>query len=211
MACTTSSDSKRKIKERKKIHDMVLESEDTSDDNDIKLDTINIFSIRSEVFTTMNVVAPGKTGKTRLRLKIDTVASGNTLNLQTFRNLYGKRDPSKVISPVKNTKLTAYNGQKIPCYGSLELELSHKGKLTKAKFYVVDVEDPCIIGLPTCEKLKLVTINCSEINTTDISSVESLKQAYPCQSDTLGDFQGPAQLHTKLVVHRSSKKMLCAP
>ena len=146
----------------------------------------------------MDVVAPGKTGKTPIKLKIDTGASGNTLTLQTFRNQYGKLDPSKVITPVKNTKLTAYNGQKIPCYGSLDLELSHKGKLTKAKFYVVDVEGPCIIGLPTCEKLKLVTINCNEINTTDVSSVESLKQAYPGQFDTLGDFQGPAQLHTKL-------------
>ena len=139
-----------------------------------------------------------KTGKTPIKLKIDTGASGNTLTLQTFRNLYGKRDLSKVITPVRNTKLTAYNGQKIPCYGSLDLELSHKGKLTKAKFYVVDVEGACIIGLPTCEKLKLVTINCNEINTTDVSSVESLKQAYPGQFDTLGDFQGPAQLHTKL-------------
>ena len=198
LARAPSSDSKRKIKERKKIHDMASESEDTSDDDDIKHDTINIFSIRNEVFATVDVVAPGKTGKTPIKLKIDTGASGNTLTLQTFRNLYGKRDPSKVITPVKNTKLTAYNGQKIPCYGSLDLELSHKGKLTKAKFYVVDVEGPCIIGLPTCEKLKLVTINCNEINTTDVSSVESLKQAYPGQVDTLGDFQGPAQLHTKL-------------
>ena len=214
LARAPSSDSKRKIKERKKIHDMASESEDTSDDDDIKHDAINIFSIRNEVFTTMDVVAPGKTGKTPIKLKIDTGASGNTLTLQTFRNLYGKRDPSKVITPVKNTKLTAYNGQKIPCYGSLDLELSHKGKLTKAKFYVVDVEGPCIIGLPTCEKLKLVTINCNEINTTDVSSVESLKQACPGQFDTLGDFQGPAQLHTKTgsrTAHRSSKKMLCTP
>ena len=43
-----------------------------------------------------------------------------------------------------------------------------------------------------------MTINCNEINTTDVSSVESLKLAYPGQFDTLGDFQGPAQLHTKL-------------
>ena len=64
LAHAPSSDSKRKTKERKKIHDMASESEDTSDDDDIKYDTINIFSIRNEVFTTMDVVAPGKTGKT---------------------------------------------------------------------------------------------------------------------------------------------------
>ena len=89
-----------------------------SDDDDIKHDTITIFSFCSDVFTKMDVVAPGKTGKTLLKLKIDTGASGNTLTLQMFRNLYGKCDPSKLSHPVKNTKLTAYNGQKIPCYSS---------------------------------------------------------------------------------------------
>ena len=66
LARTPSSDSKRKIKERKKIHDIALESEDTSDDDDIKHDTINMFSIRSEVFTTMHVVDPGKRARHRL-------------------------------------------------------------------------------------------------------------------------------------------------
>ena len=189
---------------------IMSESEDTSDDDDIKHDTINISSVCREVFTTMHVAAPGKTDKMSLKLKIDTGASGNTLTLQTYRKLHGKCDPAKVITPVKNTKLTAYNGQKIPCYGSLELELSHKGKLTKAKFYVVDVEDPCIIGLPTCEKWELVTINCGEINTTDVPSIESLKQVYP----GLGDFHDPAKLNAKPGAESSTdspKKMLCAP
>ena len=66
LARTPSSDSKRKIKERKKIHDMASESEDTSDDDDIKHGTINIFSIRSEVFTTMDVWALEKPARHRL-------------------------------------------------------------------------------------------------------------------------------------------------
>ena len=143
-----SSGSKRKPKGERKFTNMASESGDRSDDDDFKHDTINIFSVHSEVFTAMGEVGIGKTGKIPLKLKIDTGASGNTHTLQTYRKLYGKVDPSIVFRPVKNTKLAAYNGQKIPCHGSLQLELSHKGKLTKAKSYVVDAQGPCIIGLP---------------------------------------------------------------
>ena len=97
-------------------------------DGDIKHDIINNSSVLGEMFSTIYVVAPGETGKIRLKLKIDTGASDSALTLQTYRKLNGKCDPSKVIIPVKNTKLTAYDGQKIPCHDS------HKGKLTKAKF-----------------------------------------------------------------------------
>ena len=63
LARTPSSGSKRKTKGRKEIHDMASESEDTNDDNNTKYDTINICGVRSEVSTTMDVVAPGETGK----------------------------------------------------------------------------------------------------------------------------------------------------
>ena len=66
---------------------MASESEDTSDDDDIKHDKINIASVRSEVSTAMDVVTPEKTGKIPLKLKIDTGAFGNTLTLQTYRKL----------------------------------------------------------------------------------------------------------------------------
>ena len=32
------------------------------------------------------------------------------------------------------------------------------------KFYVVDVPGPAVVGLPTCEKLKLVTINVDHVS-----------------------------------------------
>ena len=213
LAHTPSTDSKRKIKERKKIHDTASESEDTSDD-DIKHDTINIFSICSEVFTTMDVVATRKTGKTPLKLKIDTRASGNTLTLQTFRNLYGMRDPSEVITPVKNTKLTAYNGQKIPCYGSLDLELSHKVKLTKAKFYMVDVEGPWHHRSAYLWEVEVgdYQLQRNQHNRRFISGKPKAGLPRPVWHPWGFPGSSPAAHQTgRRTLHRSSKKMLCAP
>ena len=68
----------------------------------------------------------------------------------------------------------------------------------KAKFYVVDVPSAPIVGLPTCEKIGLVTIHCDDLRPKpDVTTVEGLKQAYPGQFDTLGDFRGVAKLHLK--------------
>ena len=73
-----------------------------------------------------------------------------------------------------------------------------KKTFTKAKFYVVDVPSAPIVGLPTCEKIGLVTIHCDDLRPKpDVTTVEGLKQAYPGQFDTLGDFTGVAKLYLK--------------
>ena len=68
----------------------------------------------------------------------------------------------------------------------------------KAKFYVVDVPSAPVVGLPTCEKIGLVTIHCDDLRPKpDVTTVEGLKQAYPGQFDTLIDFRGVAKRHLK--------------
>ena len=75
---------------------------------------------------------------------------------------------------------------------------SGKKTFTKATFYVVDVPSAPVVGLPTCEKIGLVTIHCDDLRLKlDVTTVEGLKQAYPGQFDTLGDFKGVAKLHLK--------------
>ena len=114
--------------------------------------------------------------------------------------MYKTLPPKDIIEPTRNVKLVAYNGQEIPCLGSINLQLrfGEEEKLTKAKFYVVDVPSAPIVGLPTCEKIGLVTIHCDDLRPTpDVTTVEGLKQAYPGQFDTLGDFRGVAKLHLK--------------
>ena len=63
---------------------------------------------------------------------------------------------------------------------------------------MVDVPSAPIVGLPTCEKIGLVTIHCDDLRPKpDVTTVEGLKQAYPGQFDILGDFRGVAKLHLK--------------
>ena len=44
---------------------------------------------------------------------------------------------------------------------------------TKATFYVVDVSSAPIVGLPTCEKIGLVTIHCDDLRPKpDVTTVK---------------------------------------
>ena len=138
-------------------------------------------------------------GIRKIKLKVDTGAAGNTLPLRTYKQMYKTLPPKDILEPTKNVRLVAYNGQEIPCLGSINLQLRFGEKtFTKAMFYVVDVPSAPIVGLPTCEKIGLVTVHCDDLRPTpDVTTVEGLKQAYPGQFDTLGDFRGVAKLHLK--------------
>ena len=113
--------------------------------------------------------------------------------------MYKSLPQKDILEPTRNVKLVAYNGQEIPCLGSISLQLRFgKRHFTKAKFYVVDVPSAPIAGLPTFENIGLVTTHCDDLRPKpDVTTVEGLKQAYPGQFDTLGDFRGVAKLHLK--------------
>jgi len=59
------------------------------------------------------------------------------------------------------TRIMAYGGTEIPLYGTCELTVSHLDKKEMATFYVVQTDGPVIVGLPTCRKLGLITLNYS--------------------------------------------------
>ena len=160
-----------------------------------------------EAYTTLNIQPPGlPEDDFTLRLKIDTGAAGNTLPLRTLKQMYGKDANVKkgLLQPEHGVKLTAYNGQEIECLGSLEIKCQNKDrKWEKAKFYVVNVPGPAVIGLPTSELLNLITINVDSVETKEtpqkpilkkpkkeelkpVNSVEDLRKRYPKQFDTIG-------------------------
>jgi hypothetical protein len=80
------------------------------------------------------------------------------------------------------------------------------------KFYVVDIQGPAVVGLPSSEKLKLVTLHCA-INkhkqtaptpeeaklteTPKIKSTADLIRLYPDQFDKIGSLTGVAKIHLK--------------
>ena len=63
----------------------------------------------------------------------------------------------------------------------------------------MDVTGPAVIGLPTCERLNIVTINVDHISPSvpTISNIDDLTQLYPHQFDTIGSFKGTAMLKLK--------------
>ena len=141
------------------------------------------------------------TGMRKIKLKVDT---GEHTPLRIYKQMYKTLPPKDILEPTRNFKLVAYNGQEIPCLGSINLQLrfgkrkEKEKNFTKAKFYLVDVPSAPIVGLQTCEQIGLVTIDCDDLRPKpDVTTVEGLKQAYPGQFDTLGDFKCVAKFHLK--------------
>ena len=163
--------------------------------------------LREEVFTTLEVQCPNLVRRHRLKLKVDTGASGNTLALRTIQQMYGKEHWRSFVTPA-SVKLTAYNGTDIMCLGTIDLLCRYRElQWSKHRFYVVDVPGPAIAGFPACEELKMVTINSVETPLhpdmveqkpqVQIKSIQDLVQAYPEQFDTIGSFEEEASIHLK--------------
>ena len=64
-------------------------------------------------------------------------------------------------------QLTAYSGTPIPQYGALSCPLTwrpgngKKPRRIQSKWYVADTPGPAILGLPACESLQVITLNCA--------------------------------------------------
>ena len=203
--------SKQQNRPRKQLHDVYLgealdkdaESESAARGfHEIHLSTVNAHSASDKAFTKLAIKVPKLKGEHTLRVKIDTGANANALPLRTFRQMFGNKDPSTLLSPIKNEKLTAYSGEALNCLGSMKIECkSDDSAWMNATFYVVDVPGPVILGLPDCRRLCLVHIKCKLIEAVDrvesIASVEQLKKKYPQQFDAIGNFKAPAKIVLK--------------
>ena len=132
-------------------------------------------TVRDSAYTELKVQVPNIKGTHNLKLKIDTGASGNTLPIRTYHQMFGDKPFNQVLKQVKNITLSAYNGQTIHCVGSIILRIKfQQPDFIDALFYVVNVPGPAIVGLPTCEALKLVTINCDEVTMISYHSVDDV-------------------------------------
>jgi len=160
---------------------------------------------RDEAYTTLKIRPPHLKYKTHhtLRMKIDSGASGNTLPLRTFQQMYGTSPKAfTILQPTPHVKLTSYSGDQIKCLGTIRIPCQFRDSdWIDAIFYVVEVPGPAIVGLPTSERLKLLTLHINALDdntkTTPISSIDQLKSAYPEQFDRIGSFSGTAKLLLK--------------
>ena len=167
-------------------------------------------SSRDEAFVTFNVKLTSRQGIHNLILKVDTGAQGNTLPLATFRKMFPDKldrnglPQQEIAKAARDIKLTAYNGTNIPCLGIWSFQCKfQQSRWENTKFHIVDVQGPAVIGLPSSESLKIVTLHCSikakpDQGTTTklapITSVQDLMRAYPDQFDRIGSLPGEAKL-----------------
>ena len=77
---------------------------------------------RDNAFTTLKIQAPNIPGTHNLKLKIDTGASGNTLPIWMYRQMYGEKPFSEFLEPLQHVTLSAYNGEHIKCVGTIKLK-----------------------------------------------------------------------------------------
>ena len=89
----------------------------------------------------------------------------------------------------RDTILTAYNGQLIRHYGTTRLKCAHETTTCNTEFLVADTTGPVILVLPTCRKLKLVTLNCAvNEDHPPLKSKEDLLRMYPDCFEGIGKF-----------------------
>ena len=94
---------------------------------------------------------------------MDTGAQANILPLSVYNNL-----KNKPLLEKTNVKLSTYNGRDIPTIGKCELNLENKNENCKVSFVVTETKSPPLLGLQTCQQLKIVkrvwAVNSSEPN-----------------------------------------------
>lgn len=173
---------------------------------------------RDEAYAQVQIKLSNRPGIHNLSLKVDTGAQGNTLPLRTFRRMYPDKlnaegfPVDNIVAAARGARLTAYNGTSITCHGVVNISCSyHKSAWGDTRFYIVDVTGPAVIGLQSCEKLKLVTLHCTikthsstedrpatgqsaVTSTASINSVDDLTRMYPEQFDRIGCFPGEVKL-----------------
>lgn len=113
-------------------------------------------------------------------------------------------------------RLVAYNGTPIKCYGSISIPCNYnKSDWHNSSFYIVDVQGPAVLGLPSLEQLKLVTLH-STVNKqntqqtparTQIHTVNDLILMYPDRFDKIGSMPGSV----KLSVNKNVQTHIDAP
>ncbi|XP_031338074.1 uncharacterized protein K02A2.6-like [Photinus pyralis] len=95
-----------------------------------------------------------------LKCKLDTGAMANVI---TKSNLISLKRNVKIQK--SNCNLTTFSNDKIAVLGKCNLKCKYEGKYYNIDFYVVDVDAPSIIGLPTCKSLKVIKrIHSLEVN-----------------------------------------------
>ena len=206
--------------QQRKIKSMQADEENEDFDyqtfSTVTVSTVTSAPKRDEAFVKLKLKLYNRPGIHNIITKVDTGAQGNTLPLRLFREMFpdlltkNGTPKNEIVQKKGSTKLTAYNGTDIPCHGKIAFPCRYMDEFQETEFYIVDVDGPAIIGLPSCESLRVVTLHCSITATppvTKITCVQDLMSTNPEQFDRIGKIPGPV----KLVVDQSEPPHIDAP
>lgn len=190
---------KQRTNNRKQIHSVDPQASNEENDMNQQLESLSFCHIgmqqkRDEAFANIHIKLQHKPGTHNLKVKVDTGAQANTLPTRIFNNMFPNQLQDNILLPA-NTTLTAYNGTKIDVQGILPLKCSYDGKSwQEIEFFVVNAPGYAILGLPSSEHFKIVTLHCAVQKTKHINSITDLKTLYPNQFDRIGEFKSEHKL-----------------
>ena len=185
--------------------------------HNIKVSIDTITSPAKEFYTTLHIKRPRSVSN--LVLKLDTGSEGNVMPLRTFRRMWPAKlgtegFPRREYVTNVPTRLKAYNGTEITNYGAIDVDISEPNKQkqwSRSRFFIVESDGPVILGLPTMQKMNLVTFHCAastkchqsidNIQTQEINSVTDLTKQYPDSFDKIGNFPGEYHIVLKENMH----------
>ena len=167
---------KAKTEKRPPHKDLFIAAMDCGTVGDVHPKEMIIDNISSqqcnETYTVIKLPASASSkGTTSVHVKIDTGSGGNILPLHLFQQLHLRQtSPDSLpigLDPIQ-TKLTTYNGSPIPLYGILCSPILWQPNtpgvqpcMIHSYWYITDTPWPALLGLPACEKLAVVQVNCT--------------------------------------------------
>ena len=146
----------------------------------------------NEVYTVVKLPASASSkGTASVHVKIDTGSGGNILPLHLFQQLHPKQtSPDGLpigLDPIC-TKLTTYNRSPIPLYGILHGPILWQPNTPGAQlcmihsyWYIADTPGPGLLGLPACERLAVVQVNCAVMTTQPNRSLTGTAPTQPAR------------------------------
>ena len=167
---------KAKTEKRPSQKDLFIAAMDCGTVGDVHPKEMTIDNISSqqckEAYTVIKLPASASSeGTASVHVKIDTRSGGNILPLCLFQQLHPKQtSPAGLpigLDPIQ-TKLTTYNGSPIPLYGILCGPIlwqpntpGAQPRMIHSYWFITDTPGPALLGLPACEKLAVVQVNCA--------------------------------------------------
>ena len=168
----------------------------------------------NEAYTMVKLPASISSKRTvSLCVKVDTKAGGNVLSLHVFWCLHLDRiSPAGLPTGLDNesSRLSTYNRFHIPLYGALHGPIVWQPggpgiwpRKINSYWYIADTPAPTILGLPWCERLTIMKMNCA------ITVMQpGTKPPSPAPASTTATTAKPATVHTAAKPIRSTDDLI---